>query len=85
MLEDIFGLMADEIYVVPSGVQADKYVLESLKNLPISFVVTNDQFRDYAKKYPTVMKDNQWRKGVVISDNEVRLLQHRLQDPIRLN
>jgi hypothetical protein len=85
MLEDIFGLMADEIYVVPSGVQADKYVLDSLKHLPISFAVTNDQFRDYAKNYPTVMKGNQWRKGVVISKNEIKLLQHQFQSPVRLN
>ncbi len=85
MLKDIFGLRTDEIYVVPSGVQADKYVLDSLKHLPISFAVTNDQFRDYAKKYATVMKGNQWRKGVVISKNEIKLLQHRLQNPIRLN
>jgi len=85
ILEDIFGLERDEIYVVPSGVQADKYVLDSLKYLPISFAVTNDQFRDYAKKYPTVMKGNQWRKGVTISKNEIKLLQHRFRDPVRLN
>jgi len=85
MLVDIFGLRRDEIYVVPSGAQADKYVLDSLKHLPISFAVSNDKFRDYAKKYPTVMKGNQWRKGVVISKNEIKLLQHRLQNPIRLN
>jgi len=85
LLEDIFGLSRDEIYVVPSGAQADKYVLDSLKHLPISFAVTNDQFRDYAENYPTVMKGNQWRKGVVISKNEIKLLQHRLQKPIRLN
>ena len=85
MLDDIFGLRLDEIYVVPKGVQADKYVLNSLKHLPISFAVTNDQYRDYAKKYPTVMKGNQWRKGVVISKGEIKLLQHRFQSPIRLN
>ena len=84
MLEDVFGLRRDEIYVVPSGVQADKYVLDSLKHLPISFAVTNDQYRDYAKKYPTVMKGNQWRKGVVISKGEIKLRQHRFQSPIRL-
>ena len=85
MLDDIFGLRLDEIYVVPKGVQADKYVLDSLKHLPISFAVTNDQYRDYAKKYPTVMKGNQWRKSVVISKGEIKLLQHRFQSPIRLN
>lgn len=76
MLEHIFGLKEDEIYVVPSGVQADKCILECLKYLPISFAVTNDKFRDYATQYPTVMKDNLWRKGVVVSGNEVRLLHH---------
>ena len=85
MLDDIFGLRLDEIYVVPKGVQADKYVLDSLKHLPISFAVTNDQYRDYAKKYPTVMKGNQWRKGVLISKGEIKLRQHRFQSPIRLN
>ncbi len=85
LLEDIFGLRADEIYVVPSGAQADKYILDSLKHLPISFAVSNDQFRDYAKRYPTVMKGNQWRKGVIISKNEIKLLQHRFMNPIRLN
>lgn len=80
MLEGIFGLKEDEIYVVPSGVQADKYILECLKYMPLSFAVTNDMYRDYASQYPTVMKDNLWRKGVTISGDEVRLLQHRLQD-----
>ena len=85
MLQDIFGLGADEIYVVPSGVQADEYVLDSLKHLPISFAVTNDRFRDYAKKYPTVMKGNRWRKGVEISESEIKLLGYQFRSPIRLN
>lgn len=84
LLEDIFGLRKDEIYVVPSGVQADKYILESLRQLPISFAVTNDRFRDYTNKYATVMRDNHWRKGVVISKGEIKLLHHRLQKPIKL-
>lgn len=81
MLEDIFGLRKDEIYVVPSGVQADKYVLECLKYLPISFAVTNDRYRDYQSQYESVVKDNLWRKGVVISGNEIKLLQHGNQAP----
>jgi hypothetical protein len=85
MLKDIFGLRTDEIYVVPGGVQADEYVLDSLKYLPISFAVTNDQFRDYATKYPTVMKGDQWRKGVAISKNEIKLQQHRFQSSVLLN
>ncbi|WP_324752349.1 NYN domain-containing protein [Roseovarius sp. Pro17] len=82
LLYDIFGLRPDEIYVVPSGVQADQFILESLKHLPISFAVTNDQFRDYATEYAGVMKDQHWRKGVVISKNEIKLLQYRFQNPI---
>jgi hypothetical protein len=84
LLEDIFGLLPNEIYIVPSRVQADKYILESLKHLPVSFAVTNDQFRDYAKAYPTVMKGNQWRKGVAITNTEIKVLQHRFQTPIPL-
>ena len=84
LLGNIFGLAIDEIYVVPSGIQADQYILDSLTQLPISFAVTNDLFRDYVSKYPTVMKDNHWRKGVEFSDNEITLLQHRLKKPIRL-
>lgn len=78
LLSDIFGLSNDEIYVVPSKVQADKYILECLKHLPISFAVTNDQYRDYAEQYPTVMEDSLWRKGVEISDGEITLLRHSL-------
>jgi hypothetical protein len=55
-----------------------------LKHLPVSFAVTNDQFRDYAKAYPTVMKGNQWRKGVAITNTEIKVLQHRFQTPIPL-
>lgn len=80
MLERFFGLSRDEIYVVPSGSQADIYVLECLKYLPVSFAVTNDRYRDYEKHYPTVMKDSLWRKGVVITGDEIRLLQYRFRD-----
>ncbi len=85
LLEKIFGLAEDEIYVVPSGVQADKFVLDSLKHLPVSFAVTNDQFRDYARTYAKVMKGDQWRKGLTISGNEIKLFKHKFQQPVRLN
>jgi hypothetical protein len=74
----------NEIYIVPGGVQADQYILDCLKYLPYSFAVTNDRFRDYASKYPSVMKDNQWRKGVEISNNEIILQRYRFKKPIRL-
>jgi hypothetical protein len=83
MLQDAFGLAPNEIYIVPSGVQADQYILNALKHLPKSFAVTNDQFRDYAKQFPDVMK-GQWRKGVKISNGQLKLLQHKLKQPIHV-
>ncbi|RLJ98971.1 NYN domain-containing protein [Ruegeria conchae] len=77
LLQQIFGLDVSEIYVVPSGVQADVFILECLKYLPISFAVTNDKYRDYASEYPTVMSENLWRKSVAISDGKIKLLQHK--------
>ncbi|MCG3267774.1 hypothetical protein [Yoonia sp. I 8.24] len=84
LLIDIFGLRADEIYIVPSGVQADDFILESLHQLPISFAVTNDLYRDYAQKYPDVMQSKHWRKGVVLTKNEVKLRQHAFAQPLRI-
>jgi uncharacterized membrane protein len=85
MLDDIFGLKRKEIYVMPSRIQADKYILETMIHLKNSFAVSNDQFRDYAKHYATIMKGNQWRKSVMISKNEIKLAQHRFKTPLRLN
>ncbi len=82
LLTDIFGLGSHEIYVVPSGVQADKYVLTCLRHMPISFAVTNDKFRDYAKQFGAVMKGDEWRKGVMISKNEVKLFKHKFKTPV---
>ena len=84
-LESLFGLRRDEIYVVPSGVDADEYILMSLKHLPLSFALTNDRYRDYAKRFAEVMKGNLWRKGLILSKDEIKILQHRLQAPIRLS
>ncbi|HCP81023.1 MAG TPA: hypothetical protein DIT67_05325 [Octadecabacter sp.] len=83
-LLEIFGLKADETYIVPSGVQADKYIMSSLKHLPKSFAVSNDQFRDYAKTYGDQMQGSLWRKGVSIKGNEIRLKQHRFKQPLRV-
>ena len=80
----IFGLSTGETYVVPSGVQADKYIMSSLKHLPKSFAVSNDQFRDYAKAYGDEMKGSLWRKGVSVKGNEIRLSQHKFKTPLRL-
>ncbi|MDO6734043.1 hypothetical protein Q4555_05150 [Octadecabacter sp. 1_MG-2023] len=84
VIMDLFGLDRDEIYIVPSGVQADGYVLSCLKHLPTSFAVTNDLFRDYARRYPSVMKGDLWRKGVYIQGNEVKLRQFKFEKPVQL-
>lgn len=81
-LEAVFGLHLDEIYVVPSGVQADRFVLTTLRHLPKAFAVTNDKFRDYSKDFSAVMKGDQWRKGVDLRTNELRLHKHRFQTPV---
>lgn len=85
LISRVFGLTKNEVYVVPSGVQADQYILETLKHLPQSFAVTNDKFRDYAPAYDSVLKDNRWRKGVSISGNQIRLFDHNFQTPIHLH
>ncbi|MEJ6709763.1 MAG: hypothetical protein QNK92_13380 [Amylibacter sp.] len=60
-------------------------MLDSLKHLLVSFAVTNDQFLDYAKTYAKVMKGDQWRKGLTISGNEIKLFKHKFQRPVWLN
>ena len=84
ILRHLFGLKKNEIYIVPSGTQADKYILDTLDNLPKSFAVTNDRFRDYAQQYASVMTSDQWRKGVVISGDELKLLRHQFHRKIKL-
>ena len=84
LLKDIFGLDPSEVYIAPSGTQADKYILETLKYLPKSFAVTNDQFRDYRKAYVDVMKGDQWRKGVMIKGAELKLKGFKFKSPLML-
>lgn len=84
-LEEKFGLQFDEIYVVPAGTQADKFILDCLSHLPVSFAVTNDRFRDFAKLYPSVMKGDQWRKGIMVSKNEIKIVKHRFASPVYLS
>lgn len=84
ILQTIFGLEVREIFIVPRGVQADKYIVESLSHLPISFAVTNDRFRDYEKAYDFLAKDNQWRKGVQIKQGNLLLYQHKFTPPLKI-
>ncbi len=82
ILRRIFELDAKEIYVVPSGVQADKFILETLSHLPEAFVVTNDRFRDHEADYNFLTTGTQWRKGVKVLDGELRLYQHEFAVPL---
>jgi len=84
ILQRIFGLDASEVYVVPKGIQADRFVVETLSHLPISFAVTNDRFRDYETSYDFLTKDNQWRKGVRIQKDELMLYQHKFKQPLKM-
>lgn len=82
ILQRLFGLRETEIYVVPSGNQADKFVIESLSLLPISFAVTNDRFRDYEAKYDFLAEDKQWRKGVTTEEGNLLLYKYNFKHPL---
>jgi len=82
ILMNTFGLHGNEIYVIPGGAQADRFVLNCLRHLPNSFAVTNDQFRDYRKSYGDVLKGTQRRKAVSVSKGQIKLAQHRLKRPV---
>lgn len=81
LLRTAFDLKPNEIYVVPSRIQADRFIVESLSHLPISFVVTNDRFRDFANEYDFLAK-NDWRKGVKMKGGELLLYNYSLRDPL---
>jgi hypothetical protein len=82
ILQRIFGLKENEIYVVPRGNQADKFIIESLTHLPISFAVTNDRFRDYQTEYDFLTKDTNWRKGLKIQQGRLHLYKYKFKRPI---
>lgn len=84
MLKEVFTLHPNEIYIVPSSQQADKFIIETLRHLPISFVVTNDRFRDYKSRNPFLAKNERWRKGVTIEGGEIRLFQHKFKRPLKV-
>ena len=83
ILQAVFGLEACEIYVVPRAIQADRFIVESLSQLPVSFAVTNDQFRDYGAKYGFLRVDGDWRKGVEIKGGSVILKHYSLKASLR--
>ncbi len=84
ILQKVFGLKQTEIYIVPSGTQADAFIIESLSLLPISFAVTNDRFRDYEADYRFLAKDSHWRKGVAIKNGNLLLYQYKFKQPLAM-
>lgn len=84
ILQKLFGLEANEIYVVPSKLQADLYIVETLSHLPKSFAVTNDRYRDYEPGYEFLSKDHGWRKGVKIKKDTLHLYQYSFKPPLKL-
>jgi len=84
VLVDKFGLEHNEIYVVPRGVQADRFIVETLSHLPISFAVTNDRFRDFEADYDMLAKDKSWRKGIRFQSKELVLHQHSFSNAYKI-
>ncbi len=82
ILQGLFDLEPTEIYVVPRGIQADRFIVETLSHLPISFAITNDRFRDFEAEYDFLTKDNSWRKGVQIKGDNLSLYQHTFKNPL---
>ena len=76
----MFGLRENEIYVVPNGRQADEFILESLDLLPISFVITNDRFRDFEDKYEFLREGKEWRKGVTVKNGDFLLYNYNFRE-----
>jgi hypothetical protein len=52
-LAKLLGLPAQDVLVVPSGVQADAYILQAARDLGAR-IVSNDRFRDWAAEFPEV-------------------------------
>jgi len=85
ILHRVFGLKQDEIYVVPSGIQADRFIVESLSQLPKSFAVTNDRYRGYEAEYDVLSRDKGWRKGVQMKQGKLLLYNYKFKYPLELH
>jgi Zc3h12a-like Ribonuclease NYN domain len=52
-LSRMLSLPRDQILVVPKGMQADPFLLETARDLKAR-IVTNDRYRDWVDRYPDV-------------------------------
>ena len=84
ILQRLFELNANEIYVVPSRLQADLFIVETLSLLPKSFAVTNDRFRDYAAEFDILAEDPKWRKGVKIQKGVLLLTHYHFKPALKI-
>ena len=84
ILQKLFYLQPDEIFQVPSGVQADDHILEYVSRHPKAFILSNDRFRQYRDRYPFMQQDPSWRKSVGLTDGYLTLRHSPLQSGIRL-
>ncbi|WP_240790473.1 hypothetical protein [Rhodobacter sp. SY28-1] len=77
-LSRLLSLPLDQILVVPTGKQADPFLLETARDLKAR-IVTNDRFRDWTDQFPDVatpdklvtgeMRDGRvWLKGMTAKD-----------------
>lgn len=84
ILQMLFELKKNEIYIVPARIQADRFIVETLSHLPKSFAVTNDRYRDYEAEYDFLSKDKGWRKGVKINSGNLLLYQYSFKQPLKV-
>ena len=84
ILISLFRLKSNEVYVVPSKIQADRFIVETLSHLPKSFAVTNDRYKDYEAEYDFMSKDKGWRKGVRFKNGTLLLYQYSFKQPLTL-
>lgn len=82
ILNSAFDLNPDEIYIVPSGTQADKFIVETLMHLRRAFAVTNDRFRDHKRQYRFLVKSD-WRKGVEMNGTSLQLYKYRFKKSLK--
>ena len=84
ILQRLFNLRSDEIFQVPSGVQADDHILEYVSRHPKAFILSNDRFRQYGNQYAFMDQDTSWRKSIYLKEGRLTLQHSPLQSDIRL-
>ena len=84
ILQRLFNLHPDEIFQVPSGVQADDHILEYVSRHPKAFILSNDRFRQYENRYAFMEQDSSWRKSIDLKEGRLTLQHSPLQSDVQL-